>query len=341
MRLADMTKERLRVSIEEDQGTSYRAHLKVILPKMEDAYQESSDGYRRHLGASLIGRDCAFSLWLGFRWAKVSRFKERILRLFNRGHLEEAHFLAMLESAKIPIWYETPEGGQFKFSDIQGHFGSSLDGVVKIPELLGKPAYAEFKTHNDKSFNKLVKEGVRDSKFEHFVQMQICMNAHNLKYGVYFAVNKNDDTLHIEIIEVDKVTVKNYLTRAKGVIYAKDGLPRISNKSSWWQCKFCDHLDICHNKAKPEINCRTCVYAEAVNGGWHCTNSGFSKSSGHTLLDKDFMKRGCVMHTYNPSLLSSVNLVSRKADEYVELELEDGKIIKHGMSHVTSKDLEL
>ena len=332
IKIATKTIAAIRQGIEKDQGTAFRKALQDLLPKMEDAYRESGKGYRSHLGASLIGRDCAFELWLGYRWVEKATFNERILRLFNRGHLEEARFLAMLISAGIEVWYETETGGQFKFSDIDGHFGSSLDGIVIVPDL-NEAAYAEFKTHGDKSFKKLQKEGVQNSTYEHYVQMQICMDAYDLKYGVYFAVNKNDDDLHIEIVKLDKEVVKAYRTRARGIIYAQEAPPRISNKSSWYQCKFCNKKDVCHNKAKPDINCRTCALAHPTKTGWSCSRSRPEL--------QDSPELGCEEHIYHPSLLQSVQLVEISSEGYLELKMEDGRIVKHGKGHVSSKDLEL
>lgn len=336
MRLATITQKQIEDSIYQDQGTAYRKVLQEILPKIEDAYRASEDGYRSHLGASLIGRDCAFELWLGYRWTEKAKFPERILRLFNRGHLEEAHFLAMIISAGLEVWYETEEGGQFRFSDVDGHFGSALDGIIKIPELEGAPAYTEFKTHNDKSFKALIKgEGVQNSKYEHYVQMQVCMHKYNLKYGVYFAINKNDDTIHIEIINYDEVTAKGYIQRARGIIYAEDAPPRISNKVSFWKCKFCNKADICHRKKLPDINCRTCAYSSPMKDGtWSCSKFGCT-------LTKELAQEGCAKHIYNPHLIPSVELIRIHPEGYLELRLESGKIIEHGEGHIASKDLEI
>lgn len=333
-RLATTTKKWIEESIRYDQGTAYRKALQAILPKIEDAYRESGDGLRSHLGASLIGRDCSFELYLGFRWVSRSIFPGRILRLFNRGHLEEAHFLAMLESAKIPIWYETDSGGQFRFSDHGGHFGSALDGIVKIPELEGEPAYAEFKTHNKKSFEGLVKLGVASAKHEHYVQMQVCMHKYKLKHGVYFAVNKNDDEIYIEIIDYDHETASRYFKRAKNIIFTTEAMPRISNKESFWKCKFCDRLDICHRRKKPDINCRTCAHSEALpDGTWSCA---MARSA---IIDHP--KEGCKEHLYNPHLMPSVEIVRISEEGYIELKLNSGNIIKHGVNHITSEELDL
>ena len=46
------------------------------------AYEtDQGDGFREHLGASLIGKPCERALWYDFRWVTVSRHEGRILRL--------------------------------------------------------------------------------------------------------------------------------------------------------------------------------------------------------------------------------------------------------------------
>ncbi|MEO5365362.1 MAG: oxidoreductase, partial [Magnetococcus sp. WYHC-3] len=46
------------------------------------AYEaDAGSGFRPHLGASLIGKECDRSLWLDFRWAARARFGGRMLRL--------------------------------------------------------------------------------------------------------------------------------------------------------------------------------------------------------------------------------------------------------------------
>lgn len=52
--------------------------------------------FRDHLGGSMIGEKCERKLVYSFRWAKAPAFSGRILRLFNRGHLEEFRFVSYL-----------------------------------------------------------------------------------------------------------------------------------------------------------------------------------------------------------------------------------------------------
>lgn len=59
--------------------------------------------FRHHLGGSLIGRPCLRELQYSFRWAKKPKHAGRLLRLFERGHLEEFRFVKYLKMAGFEI----------------------------------------------------------------------------------------------------------------------------------------------------------------------------------------------------------------------------------------------
>ena len=66
------------------------------------AYEaERGDGFREHLGASLIGKSCERALWYDFRWVTRARFPGRILRLFETGQLEEARLVRNLQHLRL------------------------------------------------------------------------------------------------------------------------------------------------------------------------------------------------------------------------------------------------
>lgn len=274
-----------------DQGAAYRQNLQRVLPHIGDAYRGQDDPFRTHLGASVIGGECGRAIWYGFRWATVPKFKGRILRLFNRGHLEEGRFIAALLTIGVQIYQQDENGKQFRISDVGGHFGGSGDGVaVGIPDLPpGTPCLLEFKTHNDKSFQKLVKEGVRSAKFEHYVQMNIYMRKMGLPVALYGAVNKNDDDFYFEIVTLDTATADQFSDRARQIILLKEAPARISESPGWFACSWCDHKPVCHLKAAPARNCRTCKHSEARDdGNWHCTLQGFEQ-----VIPKELQLTGC------------------------------------------------
>ncbi len=273
--LATKTLQAIEDRVAQDQGASYRQFLQKVLPHMGDAYRGEDEGFRTHLGASLIGKECGRALWYDFHWTTKPSFSGRILRLFNRGHLEEARFIALLLCIGVEVWQQDENGKQFRISDFGGHFGGSGDGVARgIPDLeAGTVCLLEFKTHNDASFKKLASSGVREAKFEHFVQMQIYMRKMQIPVALYMAVNKNDDTLYCEIVHLDPSIADQFITRAGTIIAYATPPNKLSESPAWFGCKWCDHRPVCHLKAAPEKNCRTCMYSRPKpDGKWYCEN---------------------------------------------------------------------
>ena len=92
---------------------------------------DASEGFRTHLGASLIGKACERALWYDFRWTTKAKFPGRVLRLFETGHLAEARLVQNLRRTGATVLEVDPETGrQFRVQAHGGHFGGSLDGVA-------------------------------------------------------------------------------------------------------------------------------------------------------------------------------------------------------------------
>ena len=273
--LATKTLAAINAALEADQGAKFRGILGTVMPLAGDAYSTKEDKFRSHLGASIIGRECAREIWYSFHWATANHFEGRMLRLFNRGHLEEPRFVALLLMIGCEVWQADENGKQFRISGYRGHYGGSLDAVIRgIPDLPDEPVLGEFKTHGDKSFQKLKDDGVMSAKWEHFVQMQQYMGKNNLRYALYLAVNKNDDEIYAELVAFDQQQYERYAQRAAMIIDTKEAPPKINQSPGWFKCKFCDHRGVCHDDSVlPERNCRTCMWSSvADNGEWHCGN---------------------------------------------------------------------
>jgi hypothetical protein len=296
--LAKSTLAAINTSLEKDQGASYRKFLGQVIPHIGDAYRgEDKNPYRSHMGASGIGKDCSRAIWYSFRWFTRPQFEGRILRLFNRGHLEEARFIALLLSIGVQVFQQDENGKQFRISDAGGHFGGSGDGVaVGIPDLpAGMPCLLEFKTHSEKSFNKVVSEGVQSAKFEHYVQMNTYMRKMNLTVALYGAVNKNNDELHLELIALDTITADQFVDRGRQLVFLPQPPKKLSESPGWYECKFCDHRPVCHLKKEPERNCRTCFYSRPrEDGKWYCTEPTADAAFGdNPELTEEDQLRGC------------------------------------------------
>lgn len=310
--LAVKTINLIEEMIRADQGAAYRGHLGKIIPEMKDAYRSEPETFRSHLGASLVGTKCARAIWYGFHWATKSDFSGRILRLFNRGHLEEARFIAMLQTIGVHVVQADENGNQYRISGANGHYGGSGDGVAfGIPDLSpGMWALLEFKTHNDASFKKLKEDGVRSAKFEHYVQMQQYMKKMGLGASLYMAVNKNTDELYGEIIPLDTPVADQFIDRGEKIVWLKRAPEKLGNPPSPgnFDCKWCDHRPICFLGATPPVNCRTCSYATPLdtgNGEWGCTNPMFQVSAfsnSPMVLEKSVQLTGCAHWAKHPDI---------------------------------------
>ncbi len=256
--------------------------------------RDQEDGMRAHLGASVIGRQCDREIWYGFRWATYKRHAGRILRLFNRGHLEEPRFIAWLRAAGIEIDpFDPKTGEQWRISAVNGHFGGSLDGIAwNIPTLPPEQRIlCEFKTHGEKSFLKLVAEGVKKAKPEHYTQMQTYMHHKQLSLALYLAINKNTDEIHAEFVQYELASAWLALERAAHIIPLAAPPRRISEDPSWFVCRFCDHKATCHQRAPMQVNCRTCIFSVPVDKGqWHC-------KKWNDVIPLQTQKRGCECYT--------------------------------------------
>jgi hypothetical protein len=315
--LAKKTLALIDQMVEADQGARYRGFLKQVLPHIGDAYRTEEDGFRSHLGASILGGECARSIWYAFRWTWRSAFKAHTLRLFNRGHLEEARFIALLLTAGMQVYQQDAEGKQYRISWADGHAGGSGDGVViGIPDLPpGIPALLECKTHGDKSFTELAGKlttnwdtgvrtftggkGVREAKFEHYIQMQTYMRRMGLVVGLYLAVNKNDDSLYAEIITLDIAIADQFLTRGEKLVALTSPPKRLDAASpGFFKCRFCDFKQVCLLNADPVRNCRTCAHSRPVeNGQWHCDRNNVP-------IDKERQLIGCEHYHKNGTINS-------------------------------------
>lgn len=304
MYLAVKTKELIDAQMEQDGGASFRKFLGLVIPHMKDAYREDSEPFRSHLGASIIGQDCARKVYYDWHWATREKIPARLQRLFNRGHLEEARFIALLMSIGVQVYQHDSNGKQYRISDCAGHYGGSGDGIaVGIPDLqAGMPCLLEFKTHNDKSFIKLVKEGVKLAKPEHYVQMNQYMGKFVLPVALYGAVNKNNDDIHWELVPFDRENYEAYNQRAHKIVWMDKIPTRINNSPSWFQCSWCSHKKLCHDLgAKPDMNCRTCAYAQPIddgnNGGsWTC------RANHGAIIPKQIQFVGCQSYAVNREL---------------------------------------
>ena len=268
----------------------------------EAVVRDSDDGFRPHLGASIIGKPCEREIYYSFRWMKKKAFDGRMLRLFGRGHREEPVFADLLRKTGATVFLENPaDGKQFSYSRLGGHYGGSQDGAAKnLPGAYLGWVLLEFKTHNRKSFDKLILNRVEKAKPEHHDQMIQYMAWSGLPRALYCAVCKDDDRIHMEWVEPNENRARALEAKAERIITGQEPPDRLNDEPTWFECKFCDFHSICHGKEIPLPNCRTCCHAEVntETGAWVC---GFTMQD----LMKEEQEVGCRRHLYIPKLLEN------------------------------------
>lgn len=264
--------EAIELSLAFDQGAIYRGHLKDEIVKLTDAFSTKEELFRGHLGCSLLGRECDRALWYSFHWYTLTRHSAKMVLLFNRGHMEEARFVAILKTAGIHVQQHHTNGKQIRVEGWRKHGGGSTDGVVYgVPDDPTTWMVVEMKTHGDKSFTKLKEDGVQHAKYEHFIQMQMYAGRLGLTKMLYVAINKNTDEIWAEIIQFDPVIFARYENREKVIIEATAPPPKYRDNPKWQPCRFCDHVAVCHEGAVPYKSCRTCQCSAILDDGkWGC-----------------------------------------------------------------------
>lgn len=264
-----------------------------IEQQIEDG--EIGQGFRSYLGMSSLATPCRRELWYGFRLCAKKQVTPRVNRLFGRGHNEEPIIQNDLRKAGV-ICLVDPNN-QPEFVGGNGHMkGHPDDKLLNLPDAPKTPHLGEYKTHNDKSFKALLKQGVKKSKPVHYGQMIVYMYKWKLTRGLYIAVNKNDDARYYERISADTEYAQWLLKKGVDIISTEFPPEKIGG-STWFECKWCDYYQICHFGEAPLKNCRTCKYCDIHDEGkWKCSGYGI-------WLSFEQQQLGCKKHSYMKGLM--------------------------------------
>lgn len=213
-----------------------------------------------------------------------------MLRLFDRGHNTEGRCAEFLKAAGFTVYDVDPTTGkQFLFSDVSGHYGGSCDGLATHATYFpNEGIVCEYKTHNNKSFAKLLKAGVRIAKPRHFAQHSTYGKRFGCRMGVYVAINKDNDQIHLEFVELDWSLADSYTEVARVIITSQIPPQRMKNASpSFFACKNCEHMGTCFYRQTPDKNCRSCHFARPdENATWFCDNY-------HQTIPAEVIAKGC------------------------------------------------
>lgn len=289
---AQLTLDAINWSLEQDGGNRYRellrAEFAAAAANPSFGGFKHDDGYRTHLGASVLGGSCEREMWMSFRWCSEEKISGDLIRLFNRGHLEELRLIALLKLIGCEVWERDQNGKQFRIKGYKGHVGGSLDCVIRgIPDAPSVAMPAEFKTHAEKQFNMVVKEGVQKAFGKHHRQMLLYMHEYRFTCTLYVACNKNTDELYLELVPAIPELAAELHARSERIIDASVPPIRISGNPGWFVCKSCGQHPVCHGRAPVRKTCRSCVHVKVLdNKEWLCGEHGH-------VLSLDDQKAAC------------------------------------------------
>lgn len=263
---------------------------------------EQADAGRGHLGASQIGRDCVRELWYSFRDFTPVHFPTKTLYMFADGHLSESVMVERLQKVIDLEPVDPVTGKQWRFSDHDGHFGGSLDGIIRggLVEAPSKPHVWEAKSLGDSTWKKLnklkaelpEKEVLKAFSLTYYAQAQIYM--HYMKMDRHYLTASTAGAREWTSVRTDycKEDAEFYINRAHRIITSDTPPPRIGRDQTDFKCKWCDHSAVCWEGAAPRINCRSCKHSYAgADNTWVCDK--FTK-----VLSREDQLAACPEHEY-------------------------------------------
>ena len=212
---------------------------------------------RDYLGGSRVGEDCARKLVYEVTHTPKDpggEFDAGILRIFEAGHQFEAMTIGWLRSAGFDLRDRGADGGQFGFSVAGGRLRGHADGVIVAGPDVGIrwPALFEHKALGSKSWNDLVKRGLRQSKPVYFAQVQLYMAYLDLDVALLTALNRDTLVLHHEVVPFDPTEAQRLSDRAVDILRAAAAgelPPRIAASADFYLCRFCPYATRCWETA--------------------------------------------------------------------------------------------
>lgn len=304
---------------------------------------------RPYLGMSEIGRECARATWYGFRWCSPSNFDAATLRRFEDGHRSEAIMIERLR-AVTGITLHTQSnlrpGEQIACSDIGGHLRGHLDGViVGLIQSPATPHCWEHKATNEKKQATLLKlkaqigEKQALAKWDatYYAQGQLYMHYQGLTRHYLTCDSAGSRTTVSCRTNADKQAAGALIERARRIITAQEPPTRISERQDWYQCRWCQHSEICHDGKPPEVSCRTCAHATPETDGdgrWSCARY-------HCDIGTTIQRQGaqCPSHVYIPALLRLEQVDANEEQGWIEYRKPDGAIVRNGPVGYRSQEI--
>lgn len=208
-----------------------------------------SEKPRGYIGCSVIGHACYRYIWLNKYGKEATEIPFRRKRIFERGHWEEGRILSLIEkTGEFSI-----EGTQVLASSgdepvLKGH----ADAILRHKD--GTRYLLEIKTMNSRGFKALCRQGLKRSHFSYWSQVQTYLYLLLLNTAIVIAVNKNDESLHEEVIDIEPSVGAHLVDKAKRISEQTEmplGLAYHSTKQL--ECYGCSFEKLCYQEGQKDV----------------------------------------------------------------------------------------
>ena len=291
---------------------------------------------RQYLGASGIGHACERKSWLDFRHATARSIPAKGLRRIDDGHRGERVMADRLRMVPgITLYTDDGDGeAQIGFEDFGGHFRGHADGVIEgLPQAPTTAHVWECKVVDQKKMDALAKlklevgekRALKAWDEVYYAQAQLYMHYLGMTRHYLTACSSGVRDVVTARTEYDEADALRIIAKAGRVIKATRPGARISTDPAWFQCRWCDHADVCHGvKPAAQSGCRTCLHSTPMDDGrWHCGRFD-------NFLTFEEQRAGCPAHLFVPDLMPPGWKQTDAGDDWVEYTLPDGSVYLDG-----------
>lgn len=301
---------------------------------IDEAMESEQDtSTRPYLGMSGLGQSCAKKTWFDFRWATPKRMKASSIKAIQDGFAGEDVMAKRLRLVSgVSLLTANPNTGeQFGFVSEDGHVKGHMDGaIIGILEAPKTWHVWEHKQVNETKFNKLQnlvselgeKEALQKWDETYYGQAQCYMGFSGM-HRHFLTVASPGGRAFISVrTEFKKEKFDFLMDKANRIVNAATPPDGISADPTYYECKWCDHKELCHGSAAPVPTCRSCAHSTPVAGGeWEC------HYYAAVIPTVEAQKAGCEQHRIIPIMLKNwaEPIDASEADNWVKYQVKSAQ----------------
>ena len=164
---------------------------------------------------------------------------------------------------------------QVELVDKTGHIKGHPDGLVsKLPMAPVTRHCLEIKTMKHSLFMGYLKKGLEKSHPTYWGQIHTYMGEQGLTRALFIVTNKDTEERDYKRIEYDAGVHRDCMSIGMDVL-TSEAPPKKIGTHTWFECKMCDNIGICHKGEPIKRTCRSCKHVNIeMEGKWSCGYHG-------------------------------------------------------------------